>query len=140
MSDEQEERQEQSKNSRLLALFPSIGSLPSPASAVIGLGVVAFAGMVLVDALSLVLSVVFQGLGNVLTVLLLALISAYLLDPLIDRFERAGWNRSLGIVISLGSFLVFTGLAVLLLVPYVVTEVAEGAVPRRPRLIRCAEE
>jgi predicted PurR-regulated permease PerM len=125
MSDEQEERQEQSKNSRLLALFPSIGSLPSPASAVIGLGVVAFAGMVLVDALSLVLSVVFQGLGNVLTVLLLALISAYLLDPLIDRFERAGWNRSLGIVISLGSFLIFTGLAVLLLVPYVVTEVAD---------------
>jgi len=91
----------------------------------IGLGIVAFAGMVLVDALSLVLSVVFDGLGNVFTVLLLALLGAYLLDPVIDRFERAGWSRSLGIGVALGAFLVVSGLSFLLLVPYVVTEVAD---------------
>jgi len=111
--------------SRLLRKIPAIGGLPGPAVGLIGLGIVAFAGMILVDAVSLVLSVVFEGLGSVFTVLLLALLAAYLLDPVIDRFERAGWNRSLGIGVSLGMFLAVSGLCLLLLVPYVVTEVAD---------------
>lgn len=109
----------------MLRSVPAVGGLPGPAVALIGLGIVAFAGMILLDAVSLMMSVVFQGLGNVLTVMLLALISAYLLDPVIDRFERAGWSRSLAIAISLGSFLVLLGVSVLLLIPYVVTEVAD---------------
>jgi predicted PurR-regulated permease PerM len=119
------DEQDESAAERLLRKIPAIGGLPGPAVGLIGLGIVAFAGMVLVDAAGLVLSVVFEGLGNVFTVLLLALLGAYLLDPVIDRFERAGWNRSLGISVALGAFLVVSGLSFLLLVPYVVTEVAD---------------
>jgi len=119
------EAEEEGSAKRILRAIPAIGGLPGPAVAIIGLGIVAFAGMVLVDAAAMVLSVVFLGLGNVLTVLLLALISAYLLDPVIDRFEKAGWNRSLGIAIALGAFLLVSGLSFLLLIPYVVTELAD---------------
>jgi len=120
-----DEEDEESGARRLLRKIPAIGGLPGPAVAVIGLGIVAFAGMVLVDAAGLVLSGVFQGLGRVFTVLLLALLAAYLLDPVIDRFERAGWNRSLGIGVALGAFLLILGLSFLLLIPYVVTELAD---------------
>jgi predicted PurR-regulated permease PerM len=119
------DEQHESSAERFLRKIPAIGGLPGPAVGLIGLGIVAFAGMVLVDAVGLVLSVVFEGLGNVFTVLLLALLGAYLLDPVIDRFERAGWSRSLGIGVALGSFLVVAGLSFLLLIPYVVTEVAD---------------
>ena len=108
----------------MLKAIPEVGGLPGPAVALIGLGIVAFSGMILLDAVSMVLSVVFQGLGNVLTVLLLAMITAYLLDPVIDRFERAKWSRTAAIVVSLGTAILVFSLMLLLLIPYVVTEVA----------------
>jgi len=108
----------------MLKSIPTVAGLPGPAAAVIGLGIVAFASMILIEAASLVWSVVFQGLGNLLTVLLLAMISAYLLDPVIDRLEARGWSRTLAICLCLGSFLVVTVISLLLLIPYVVTEVS----------------
>lgn len=65
------------------------------------------------------------GLGDFLVVLFLAVIVAYLLDPVIDRMERAGINRSLAIAAALGSFLLVVTLTVVLLVPYVAHEVGQ---------------
>lgn len=67
----------------------------------------------------------YVGLGDFLVVLFLSLITAYLLDPLIDRFEAAGWNRSLAIICSVGTFLLTVGLSILLIVPYVVNEIGQ---------------
>jgi predicted PurR-regulated permease PerM len=109
----------------LLRAIPAIGALPGPAVALIGLGIVAFAGMILIEALSLFMALVFHGLGSLLTVLLLAMISAYLLDPAIDRLENRGWGRTLAICSCLAAFLLCTGVLLLLLIPYVVTEVSD---------------
>jgi len=68
---------------------------------------------------------VYTGLGQFLTVLLLALVLAYVLDPLIDRFERAGWDRTLGIGITLGIALAAAAVGLLLVVPYIVGEIAD---------------
>lgn len=67
----------------------------------------------------------YVGLGDFLVVLFLAVITAYLLDPVIDRFEVAGWNRALAILICLGLFLGFVTVALLLVVPYVVHEIGQ---------------
>ena len=42
----------------LIKSIPSFAGLPGPVAAVIGLGIVAFAAMILLEALSLVLSIV----------------------------------------------------------------------------------
>ena len=69
--------------------------------------------------------VLYVGLGDFLVVLLLSLITAYLLDPMIDRFEAAGWNRAIAILICLGLFLALLTVSGLLIVPYVVNEIGQ---------------
>jgi len=75
--------------------------------------------------LVLAILAVYTGLGQFLTMLLLAFVLAYVLDPLIDRFERAGWDRTLGIGITLGIALAAGVVGMLLIVPYIVGEIAE---------------
>ncbi len=67
----------------------------------------------------------YVGLGDFLVVLLLSLITAYLLDPLIDRFEASGWQRGIAIIVCLALFLAAVGVTVLLIVPYVVNEIGQ---------------
>ncbi|MCP4867726.1 MAG: AI-2E family transporter [Proteobacteria bacterium] len=110
---------------KLLRKVPPIAGLPGPAVALIGLGIAAFAGLILLDVIGLILGLLYRGLGGFLTVILVSLISAYLLDPIIDRFERAGWTRTRAIGVSLSLFIAFDILAILLLVPYVVSEMAD---------------
>lgn len=110
---------------RLLRSFPPIAGLPGPVVALVGVGVAAFALLVLLDAASLVLGVVATGLGDFLTVLLVAMIAAYLLDPVIDRFEGRGWKRTPAIVVCLAMSLLLGAAATLLMIPYVVTELAD---------------
>ena len=50
---------------RLIRSIPSLGGLPGPAVGLIGLGIAALSLMVLLDALSLGLGVVLDGLGGV---------------------------------------------------------------------------
>jgi predicted PurR-regulated permease PerM len=57
--------------------------------------------------------------------LLVAFVIAYLLDPVVDRFEARGIGRTPAIIVLLGTFLLVGGLVVLLLVPQVVTEFAQ---------------
>jgi predicted PurR-regulated permease PerM len=121
MADERDE----GAAAKLLRKVPPIAGLPGPAVALIGLGIAAFASLVLLDLIVLVLGVLYRGLGGFLTVLLVALITAYLLDPIIDRFEAAGWTRTRAIGVSLSLFLASGAVVLLLLVPYVVSEVAE---------------
>jgi predicted PurR-regulated permease PerM len=110
---------------RLLSKVPAVAGLPGPAVALIGVAITAFAMLILLDVAGLVLGVLYDGLGDFLTVLLVSVVVAYLLDPIIDRFETRGWNRTRAIVLSLGIFLVGLALTLLLLIPYVVTELAD---------------
>ena len=121
----QSERSGETAAGRLLRSVPAIAGLPGPLVALIGLGVAAFATLVLLDAAGIVVRVMSQGLGNFLTVLLVAMVTAYLLDPIIDRFEARGWKRTWAILVSLTLFLSVLAVAVLLLVPYVLTELAD---------------
>jgi predicted PurR-regulated permease PerM len=75
--------------------------------------------------LGLALWAVYTGLGDFLTVLLLAFVIGYVLDPLIDRFEAAGWDRTLGIGITLGIAVSGIVVGVLLIVPYIAGEIAD---------------
>lgn len=83
------------------------------------------AGLLGVVGSALGLWALYVGLGDFLVVLLLSFVTAYLLDPIIDRFEYTGWNRTVAILISIGLFLAFDAAVLLLIVPYVVTEIAE---------------
>lgn len=122
---EEEPRQDTTGAFELLQRVPAVAGLPGPAVAIIGLGITALSALVLMHVASLTLGVLARGFGGLLTVLLIAMISAYLLDPIIDRFEAKGWNRTRAIIVSLGLFLLADVVLVLLLVPYVVTEVAD---------------
>jgi len=110
---------------RMLRAVPAIGGLPGPLVALLGLGLASYALLLLLEALGLALGVLYKGLGDFLTVLLVSMISAYLLDPVIDRFEKAGWNRTRAILLSLTLFVIVDVVVLLLLVPYVVTELAD---------------
>ncbi len=110
---------------RLLRALPAVGGLPGPLVALIGLGVAAFACMVLLDAAGIVFQVLSRGLGDLLTVLLVGMVTAYLLDPIIDRFEARGWKRTWAILFSLTIFLAVIVLGILLLIPYVVRELSD---------------
>lgn len=119
------ENEEEGAAVKLLRKVPPIAGLPGPAVALIGAGIAAFAALILLDVVGLLLGLLYRGLGGFLTVILVSLISAYLLDPLIDRFERSGWTRTRAIGVALSLFLAFDALAILLLVPYVVSEMAD---------------
>ena len=77
-------------------------------------------------------------LRGVLTPVFFAFIIAYMLDPLVDRFERMKLPRSVGIVIVLGLALAAVGLFLLLVLPSVVADMREFAqeLPRKWRDIR----
>ncbi|HCP47106.1 MAG TPA: hypothetical protein DIU15_13760 [Deltaproteobacteria bacterium] len=114
-----------SSASRWLQNVPVLSELPSWAAILVTLGLASVAVLVSLQLLELGLVVLYRGLGGLLTVLLVALVLAYLLDPVIDRFERGGWNRTAAIGLALGLFLAINTLAFLFLVPYVVTEVSD---------------
>ena len=110
---------------RLISSVPNFWGLPRPAAALVLVILAAAALISGSQAVAMVLGVVQQALGDVLPVLLISVVVAYLLDPLIDRFEGAGWNRSTAIGLCLGLFLAFDAVLLLLLIPYVVNELAD---------------
>ncbi len=65
--------------------------------------------------------------GDVLFPIALSLIIAYLLDPLIDRFEERGIKRTVGIAVVLFAGLIGVGLFVLVLYPTIVQQVDKVA-------------
>ena len=58
-------------------------------------------------------------LGNLLVPVALAFFAAYVLDPVIDRIEARGINRSLAIVLFLGGVALLLGLFAFLMVPVI---------------------
>jgi predicted PurR-regulated permease PerM len=86
---------------------------------------VGVAGVAVLALLAVGLGLLYIGLGDFLIVLFLSLITAYLLDPLIDRFEASGWNRGIAILVCLGLFLSAVGVTALLIIPYVVNEIGQ---------------
>lgn len=87
--------------------------------------VTAIAGVGALLLLGAGMTLLYVGLGDFLIVLLLSMITAYLLDPVIDRFEASGWNRALAILVCLGIFLGFLTVTALLIIPYVVNEIGQ---------------
>jgi predicted PurR-regulated permease PerM len=63
--------------------------------------------------------VALYALSNVLLPFVSGMAIAYFLDPVVDRFEKIGWPRTLGTAIVLVGFLVITISLFLLLVPVV---------------------
>jgi predicted PurR-regulated permease PerM len=108
---------------RLIGAVPSFWGLTGPAAALVLVILAAVALLSGSAAVGLVLSVIQRGLGDLLPVLLVGGVIAYLLDPVIDRFEAVGWQRSTAIGLCLGLFLAVDAVLLLFLVPYVVNEV-----------------
>lgn len=73
----------------------------------------------------LVLAFVLVQLRSVLTPVALALLLAYVLNPLVDKFETMGIQRSLGIAIILFAVLLALTLFIILVVPQLVRDVLE---------------
>lgn|GEM_PF-280989 len=109
----------------LLRSIPSLWGLPPIAVVGLLVAIVSVAFLAGLKAVGVVLSVVNQGIGELLPVLLISVVAAYLLDPLIDRFEAAGWDRTRAIFVALAVFLFGSTTVLLLLIPYVVNEVSE---------------
>ena len=61
-------------------------------------------------------------LGNILVPVVVAFFTAYILDPVIDRFESRGFNRTFGIVVFLSLMAVFLTAFVIILIPVVQTQ------------------
>ena len=110
---------------RIIRSLPLLSELPGWAAMLLVAGLSSLALILLLTVLELGLVVVYNGLGGLLSVILVSLVLAYLLDPAIDRFERGGWDRSVAIGISLGLFLSLSTVLLLLTIPYVVTEVSD---------------
>ena len=110
---------------RMIRSLPLLSGLPNWAVMLLAAALASLALILSLSVLKLGLVVVYEGLGGLLSVLLVSLVLAYLLDPLIDRFEQAGWDRSLAIAISLGLSLSLTAVLLLLTIPYVVTELSD---------------
>ena len=72
-----------------------------------------------------------QNLSEILIPLVIALLLAYLLDPIIDRLEAKGLSRTAGIVVLLAAVVVVVTLAAAVLVPVVRKEFSSfaGKVP-----------
>ncbi len=110
---------------RIIRSLPLLSELPGWAAMLLVAGLSSLALILLLTVLELGLVVVYKGLGGLLSVILVSLVLAYLLDPVIDRFERGGWDRSVAIGISLSLSLSFATVLLLLTIPYVVTEVSD---------------
>ncbi len=124
-STEPETSQKAAAAVRMIRSLPLLGELPGWAAMLLIAGLASLALLLLLMVLELGLVVIYKGLGGLLSVLLVSLVLAYLLDPIIDRFERVGWDRSIAIAICLGLFLSLSAVVLLLTVPYVVTEVSD---------------
>ena len=61
-------------------------------------------------------------LGNILVPVVVAFFTAYILDPVIDRFEARGFNRTLGIIVFLSLMAIFISAFVIILIPVVQTQ------------------
>jgi len=109
----------------MIRSLPLLSELPGWAALLLVAGLASLALILLLQVFELGIVVLYQGLGGLLSVLLVSFVLAYLLDPVIDRFERAGWDRSVGIAIALSLFLAVDAVLLLLTVPYVVTEVSD---------------
>lgn len=115
------------------AVAPTPGPPPNPAPSLLGLGIArglprwaqVLVSLGLGAAFVLLFVEVYRGLGEVLTVLFAAWLVAYLFDPIIDRFEARGWDRSNAIILSLSFALLGAVLVLLLAVPYIVEEGAQ---------------
>ena len=81
-------------------------------------------------------------LKSVLTPIFFAFLIAYFLDPLVDRFEKRGVPRAVGIVLLLTLLLAALTLVLLLVVPGVVHEVAAFGreLPTRIERLRVSAE
>jgi len=110
---------------RMIRSLPLLSELPAWAAMLLIAGLASLAVILLLQVLELGLVVLYQGLGGLLSVLLVSLVLAYLLDPVIDRFERLGWDRSAAIGTCLSLFLAVAAVLLLLMIPYVVTEVSD---------------
>jgi predicted PurR-regulated permease PerM len=78
-----------------------------------------------------------DALGALLFPLLASLVLAYLLNPLINRFEDHGLSRRAAIIVCLGAAVVVIGLAVLFLVPPLVQQIG-AIIADIPQLIETA--
>lgn len=110
---------------RLLAAVPSLAGLPAPVVALLGALVVLATVQLAVDVVGLLLGGLYRAFGELLPIVILAGVVAYLFDPLIDRFERNSWARSAAIAVCLGVVMLVGLLTTLVLVPYVVAEVTD---------------
>jgi predicted PurR-regulated permease PerM len=91
----------------------------------------------------LALAAVLYWLRAVLTPLFLAFTIAYILDPVVDRFERLRMPRPLGIAIVLTAALLLFGLFLALVLPSIAMDVASvaGELPRHAQgLLETLEE
>src|SRR5580693_8274108 len=55
----------------------------------------------------------------------LALLLAMVLDPVVDKMELKGWNRTWAAAFIFGSFLCITGGLIVLAAPYIVDQVGD---------------
>lgn len=75
-------------------------------------------------AIALVVFILFLVLlSNILLPFVLGMAVAYFLDPVADRMEEAGINRTLATTIIIGLFLILVILALMLLVPVIIDQV-----------------
>ena len=78
-------------------------------------------------AAMLALFALFWALRAVITPIFFAFLIAYMLDPLVDRFEARGMPRAVGIVVLLTFALIVISAFLFLLLPGIVRDVAEFA-------------
>jgi predicted PurR-regulated permease PerM len=64
-----------------------------------------------------VIILIFIGGGVILVPLLVSLALAYILEPLVEWFERRGWSRSTAVLLTFLAAVLVTGLALLFLAP-----------------------
>lgn len=83
-----------------------------------------FLQMGFVILLLLGLYFLLKGLSEVVIPLLISFLLAYLLDPIIDWFERRGVNRTVGVLILLAGVAVFVTAFIMFMIPLVGHEVA----------------
>jgi predicted PurR-regulated permease PerM len=75
-------------------------------------------------AIALVVFILFLVLlSNILLPFVLGMAVAYFLDPVADRMEAAGFNRTLATTIIIGVFLILVILVLMLLVPVIIDQI-----------------
>jgi predicted PurR-regulated permease PerM len=93
-----------------------------------------FPRWLVVSIATVLVGLVIYALRGVLTPIFFAFLIAYMLDPVVDRFEAMKLPRAVGIVIVLGVALLFMLLFLLLAVPALVSDIARFASELPPKL------